>query len=298
MIKLLLKIKSGILNIFIIIEIFFISNTFAQSYSIAIPENQLQILAISVNYYFSATTYKPINPSLNLQAQALGTIQDRYNFNHSIISSEYRKLKELKLINIENQRFLDQYWKTRIENFDIRPYDLSLNSNTQNILKYICAIYEYPEIRNEIKLLSECEYELRRLKTSFPSDYYTTKRYRAISKLLQQLATCKTSEIGGLSWEYFELQEDLEIKKRELTRYVISTNLNVRQFASTNAPIIKTLKMGDKLELIEVINENWSKVFIPITQEDIEFKQEMEDALGGEVELIRIGYVYSKFISK
>jgi hypothetical protein len=72
--------------------------------------------------------------------------------------------------------------------------------------KSIFQIYDYEPILSELKLLQSCNAELQRIKMQDPNNYIYSKRYKALSAVLQKLETCPPEEIKTLSWEKTELE--------------------------------------------------------------------------------------------
>lgn len=232
-----------------------------------LPTRYTEILIYSVSFsYSSGGSYSYSRPSFSY-ANVLSTLQARYDHNLATISKEYYKLKDLELINKSNQVTLQQYKNQRLDwIYKVAPtYDLGDESNSNKVLEYCCEIYSYPSIKKEITLLQKCNTELERIKYADPNGYPLSKRYRSISKVLEKLSTCLPEEIGKLNWESIEIEENtLLANKAAITSnanaYVSSSTMNVRSGASTSSAIITTMKKGDKVEIIEKVNEKWTKV--------------------------------------
>lgn len=250
--------KSLIFSI-LLFRVFF-SSSQSVSYLPA-PYTEILIHSISFSYSYD-NTYSYSRPSFSY-GDVLSTLQARYDANLATISKEYNKLKDLELINKHNKTFLLQYKNQRLPWVkNSLSYDLGQESITQQILANICEIYSIPSIKNEIRLLQKCNYEIMRIQYEDPNDYPTSKRYQSISKVLEKLSTCKENEIEGLNWEYFEIQEKAISESKEnakLKVYVKSSTINVRNGASTTSPIIVSLKKGAELEVIEKVGD-WYKV--------------------------------------
>lgn len=264
-----------------------------QSVSYIIPEQYNEILILSVSFSYSSSGTYTYSYPFGFYGAALETMQARYDQNHKIISKEYNKLKDLELINKTNQKTLQTYKDQRLDWIYKAGsnWDLGNQDNANKILNYCCEIYSYPSIKKELKLLQKCETELTRLKTKDPDSYLYTPRYRAISKLLSRLADCPTDEIGNLNWESIELEDNAtsvntsEASKKMSAAYVTSATLKVRASASTKGAVITTLNKGDKVEIIETVNSNWTKV--RVTYFDSYSKSANTTS----------GYVYSQYIS-
>ena len=186
--------------------IFSISNAYSQY--ISYEYTQILIYSIEINYSSSNGSYQPWSPDLNFYGNAMAQMQARYDRNHSILSKEYFKLKDLKLINSVNQSTLNNYRAARLGWIynAIKSWDLGNETNTANIRNYCCEIYSYSAIKNEISLLQSCQIELNRIKYKDPDNYLYSRRYKSIMRTLDKLKNCSTNEIEGLSWERTELE--------------------------------------------------------------------------------------------
>ncbi len=192
----------------IILFYLIISTSLTNAQFISNEYTQILIYSVEINYSSSNGSYQPWSPDWNFYGNALAQMQARYDRNHSILSKEYFKLKDLKLINATNQSTLINYRAARLGRIynAIKSWDLGNETNTANIRNYCCKIYSYTSIKNEITLLQSCQTELNRIKYKDPDNYLYSKRYQSIMKTLDKLKNCSTSEIEGLSWERTELE--------------------------------------------------------------------------------------------
>jgi len=220
---------------------------FSHSQYISYEYTQILIYSIEINYSNSNGSYQPWSPDYNFYGNAMAQMQARYDRNHSILSKEYFKLKDLKLINSSNQSTLSNYRTTRLGWIynSIKSWDLGNESNTANIRNYCCEIYSYSSIKNEISLLQSCQTELNRIKNKDPDNYLYSKRYQSIMKTLEKLKNCSTSEIQGLSWERTELENQ--------SNGSITSNYNSSNNSSSASIIGKSIKLGS----LEVAQNNF-----------------------------------------
>jgi len=193
---------------FIILSYLIILTGITHAQFISYEYTQILMYSVEINYSNSNGSYQPWSPDWNFYGNALAQMQARYDRNHSILSKEYFKLKDLKLINSTNQSTLNNYRAARLSWIynAIKSWDLGNESNTANIRNYCCEIYSYSSIKNEITLLQNCQNELNRIKYKDPDNYLYSKRYQSIMKTLDKLKNCSTSEIEGMSWERTELE--------------------------------------------------------------------------------------------
>ncbi len=146
---------------FIILSYLIILTGITHAQFISYENTQILIYSVEINYSNSNGSYQPWSPDWNFYGNALAQMQARYDRNHSILSKEYFKLKDLKLINSTNQSTLNNYRAARLSWIynAITSWDLGNESNTANIRNYCCEIYSYSSIKNEITLLQNCQNE-------------------------------------------------------------------------------------------------------------------------------------------
>jgi hypothetical protein len=153
-------------------------------------------------------------------------MQGRFDYYHEIVSVEYGKLKDFKLINEYNQASLQAYKDQRL--YEIynagSTWDLSITANAQKLISYCTEIYSDPFIKSEILLLQSCKTEIDRIKYKDPDNYIYSKRYKSILKTLDLLKSCKPSEISNLSWEKTELQESFQIENLDNSVFTFQCN--------------------------------------------------------------------------
>jgi len=189
--------------------IYLIANQVLAQSSTFLSQEKINVLSIIVqnNYFFSNNNYIPYIPGDAIQYSAYATFQARYDRAHSIVSTEYWKLKNLDLINRQNLEYLNKYRVSRIEWVDnnIKSADLSKQEVLNNFVNNLCEIYKRPEIKSEISLLKSCYDEMNRIKRNDPDNFIYSKRYRAIVSVLNKLENIPLSSINSLSWEGEEL---------------------------------------------------------------------------------------------
>ena len=192
----------------ILFTFFVVSTGLSFSQFISFEYTQILIYSVEINYSSSSGSYEPWSPNLGFYSNAMAQLQARYDRNFNSLSKEYLKLKDLKLINYSNNSTLNNYRDERlyyIKNY-ISRWDLTIDSKYLEGREYICKIYSYPSIKNEILLLQSCQKELNRIKYKDPDNFLYSKRYQSIMKTIEKLKNCSTSEIEELSWERTELE--------------------------------------------------------------------------------------------
>jgi hypothetical protein len=164
-------------------------------------------------------------------------MQARYDRNHSSLSKEYFKLKDLKLINTINQSTLNNYRAARLGWIynATSTWDVGNDANYANIRNYCCEIYSYSSIKSEITLLQSCQTELNRIKYRDPDNYLYSKRYKSIMKTLDLLKNCSTSEIKNLSWEKTELENTSNNNSSNSNNEYISVTSNTNYTYKRNS---------------------------------------------------------------
>jgi hypothetical protein len=192
----------------IVLSYLIISTSVTYAQFISYEYTQILLYSVEINYSSSNGSYQPWSPDWNFYGNALAQMQARYDRNHSSLSKEYFKLKDLKLINTINQSTLNNYRAARLGWIynATSTWDVGNDANYANIRNYCCEIYSYSSIKSEITLLQSCQTELNRIKYKDPDNYLYSKRYQSIMKTLDKLKHCSTSEIEGLSWERTELE--------------------------------------------------------------------------------------------
>ena len=185
--------------------LFSLNSIFCQTnYQSRISYTQLEIISFSLQFKYSTNgSYEFENSSFSYQG-ALQTLQARYDYYHALVSTEYFKLKDLYLVNRQNQNLLQQYKNERltwIYNAG-RTWDLGIPENAINILNYCTEIYGYSSIKSELQMLKVISQEINRLKREYPDDYYNSQRYSDIGRALEELSTCSSSDIASIAWQY------------------------------------------------------------------------------------------------
>jgi hypothetical protein len=218
-----------------------------------------EILSYSIEFTYYYETYKPYSPYVS-NANILATLQARYDRNYSIISKEWGKLLNLELINVTNKATLKNHKEVISSEIKAKCNgDLGNQDYANYWIEYVTQTFRVPSIKDEIKLLQKCDAEINRIKYEDPNNYPNSKRYKSISKVLKELESCPTNNIKNLNWESYEIQEEEKVKAIK-NGYVNSSTLNVRTGPSSNSSVITTLKKGDIVEIIEIVNSNWSKI--------------------------------------
>lgn len=201
--------KTKIIFIFLTINSFFLE---AQTV-VFIPEkiNNVLIIYDVYDYNYTNDRYSLYSPDNIFFENVLTTAQSRYDRNAHILSIEYRKLMDLKLINQENLSQLERFKNevktqaTNWVNIDLGVTSEGLN-NFSKIMNYLGQIYDNPNIKAEIKLIKSCNVELNRIKINDPDNFIYSKRYKTILEVLKKLENCNLNDIKNLSWEARELE--------------------------------------------------------------------------------------------
>ncbi len=227
----------------------------------------IEIISYSIKITYSGNAYYPSEP-YGSSGNIMGQLQARYDRNTKMISDEWGKVEYMELINKSNKKYLEEYKQMlRVGMKSSGNVDFGYQPNADQYIEYITQIYKVPSIRAEIKLLQRCNSEFNRIKYADPNNYPNSKRYKSISKVLNALADCSTSEISALNWEAYEVEDSFESKSSSMSQspsknsaIVNVATLKLRSGASTNSSILKTLSRYDEVEIIENVNSNWTKV--------------------------------------
>lgn len=207
----------GLKKISVLLPLIICFNNFSKAQSVSyISYEYTEVIQVSIEYSYSTSDYYSCYSPVGFYDYALSTLQARYDYYHAILSEEYHKLNDLKLINTQNQITIQKFRNERLSYIynAITTWDLSNTTNSSNILNHCTEVYSYPTIKSEIKLLRECYYEIVRLKYEFPNSYHTTARYQSIKKMLEYLKNCPASQISSLHWLNFENVENIYSSKK------------------------------------------------------------------------------------
>lgn len=203
MTKLLIKNSIAIL---MLLTLAFSSGAKAQSY---MTQNQVNIIFNITTYSYSNNTYMAYNPypgksMVDVWGGMMRAMQARYDYAHNILSTEYRKLKNLELINIYNVEGLNVNRNAIIAYSEpnYSKVDFTIYANFSSWLTYITSIYQHPSIKQEITLLKAVNTELNRIKNNDPDNFYKSDRYKDLNSVLSDLKTINKDSISTLNWKY------------------------------------------------------------------------------------------------
>ena len=173
-----------------------------------ITYEKTNILSLSIQYNITQSRYSA-NQSAYFDSYtlAMASLQERYDMGYYYVKSELAKVINLRLVNKENNSYLESFKKARMSYWrSISNADLTKQDVVQSCINNIVDIYTLnPSLVDELKLLQGCNIELNRIKYKDPDNYIYSKRYRAISSVLFELENCTRDKIKSLSWEQTEL---------------------------------------------------------------------------------------------
>ena len=258
----------------ILFTFFVVSTGLSFSQFISFEYTQILIYSVEINYSSSSGSYEPWSPNLGFYSNAMAQLQARYDRNFNSLSKEYLKLKDLKLINNSNQSTLNNYRDERlyyIKN-SISRWDLTIDSKYLEGREYICKIYSYPSIKNEILLLQSCQKELNRIKYKDPDNFLYSTRYQSIMKTIEKLKNCSTSEIEELSWERTELENHPSYSSSIIGKPIRIGDIEV---AYNHFP--NELMWNDAVKACTDLGNGWR---LP-TKDELNFLYENKDKIGG-----------------
>lgn len=177
----------------------------AQSYttSYSISSTDLQIISLSVNYYYRSNSYVP-SSSFDRYQSTLSAMEARYDHNFKILSKEYKNLYDLVLINKVNQAWLISMRSQIIAYSDAHSSnaDFGREDVFQSWLKYYTQVFKNENVKNELLCLQSISETIRKLKADFPYDFHTHSRYIELGKAIEELRNANPSEIPSISWKY------------------------------------------------------------------------------------------------
>lgn len=181
-------------------------NVWCQNYSTSylISSTDITLINLSIRYeYNSSKSYIPYSP-YESYGNILSTLQGRFDYNWKILSQEYGKLNDLKLVNKSNQAWVDKV-RPEIAAY-IDAYSGNANLARSDVfyswLNYVTQVVNNSDVKNELLLLQEINSTIAKLKRDFPYDFYKQPRYIELGKALEELRNCSKSEISNISWKY------------------------------------------------------------------------------------------------
>lgn len=238
--------KLNLKLLFLSLFILFSTRGYSQYPTSHLTYEYIQILSYSINVTYSETgNYKP-----NSAYGVAHTLQARFDQNFEIVEQEYSKLWSLELINNSNKATLNKYKSTIKVEIDTKAghADFSNSSVTDSWVNFISQPFRISSIKDEIKLLQNCQSELIRIKYNDPDNYIYSKRYKSIAKTLEILENCDPSEIKKISWEYTELNEGnysfskKKVSESSFTKNQKETIESQQQANNTTEIVIKSTK--------------------------------------------------------
>jgi hypothetical protein len=214
------RLKFSLIFIFIV----FFSNVKAQL-SIDILQvlnNSSRITYVGINYQPDYYLYQP---DFDRIERGLAIRTQMYEAAFKIVSHEYRKVQDLKLINVNNSNRLKSHqesvklWAEQ----NLSKYDLSQVENKNNVLNYITAVYKDKSIMNELRILKFINdlYLSIIINEDKTSNGCLNQWYKEIENFTEELKYYTEYQLsqdpGFLYKEYLRKKNDEIIKKREIT---------------------------------------------------------------------------------
>lgn len=173
-----------------------------------ISSSNIVIITNIYKYSYSSQTgnynYKS---SLNFYNDAQATLQARYDYYWDMLNNSWASVKNCTLINeyniakTNNKKIAIQNKMTANDNY--KHVDWAANGAfAESLSAWITDVFNDSGVKSEIKLLKAINSEYRRLKKTYPDDFYKKDRYLELSSVLTTLKTCLPSEIDNLSMKY------------------------------------------------------------------------------------------------
>jgi len=174
---------------------------FTKAYS-QVSFEYLKIITSAAQYTYIGVTYKPEynwirSSDWGTIADLLSARQEMYERGHSICRNEYVKLMNLVLINNSNKIKLASF-REKVKRWAEVNYpniDLSIQSNVNSVLKYYTALYDDPDIRNEIKLLNELHVYYQDIANSDPYKINKGLVFDNINTILKEIQTYTSKQL-------------------------------------------------------------------------------------------------------
>ncbi|HEY1032053.1 MAG TPA: hypothetical protein VGD89_09780 [Flavipsychrobacter sp.] len=197
--------KPQILLLLLIVYTTGFSQPLYNSYAFSNTVNYSITLAEINNYYYLNTQYQRQTISeYQFLSNALQKKQAMYDTHLDAIGNEYRKLKKLELININNRNMIEGLKQEILYNVENKgsKVDFSDNRAFNEWMNYITQVYDYPSVCSEIKFLQAVNKIITRLKSDFPYAYHEHRRYKELLTALKELENCEIHEINQLYIKY------------------------------------------------------------------------------------------------
>lgn len=187
---------------------------------IIITDDLLLIVSSSTEYEYSGNNY------FNYQKELLTARQNKYDYNHSLLTNELGRLTSLKLVNESNNKIVKHFQETIPEGVRTNCMgDLSIDSYANECIKYAQQTFDIESIRIEIKLLQKINSEINYLKTS-DINYKNSLRYLELANLLNELKTCSNLTICELAFKYKISDISCDIIESDISTNISNTNEN------------------------------------------------------------------------
>jgi hypothetical protein len=168
----------------------------AQQYA-TISSYELTIIYASWDYSY---TYSGSSFSY---ANALATLNGRYDSGYQAVNSAYAKLLDLKLINESNQSSLKSFQeKAKVQAKQLTNWNWARSENVQAALKYFNQLYDVESIKNEIIMLQNISKTIVQLKKYDPLYFHVSPRYQELTRAIEELRYAERSQIGDIAWKY------------------------------------------------------------------------------------------------
>lgn len=186
----------------------------------------LQILNSSSSITYVGINYQPdyylYQPDFDRIESAMAKRTQMYEAAVKLCAHEYRKLQDIKLVNINNATRLKSHqesakiWLKQNSNLD-----LSLEGNKNRILNYLTSIYNDKSIMNELNVLQYINYLYLSIDVDKTAKGCVNDRYKDIENFIEELKYYSeyqlSKEPDALYMEYLKKRTDEKIKKRDIT---------------------------------------------------------------------------------
>lgn len=208
-----------------------------------------RITYVGVNYNSTNNMNQTYSPNFDLLQRGLNTLTQRYEAGFAIVSQEYRKLMDLKLMNEKNKLVLKEY-QTSVErwaNASLSKYDFSINSNVQNVVEFITRAYNDTYIKAEILLLQAVNDKYWQVKLNPRQGLCQKNSYESINSFLDKI---KNIDKDDLTKGFTKLYYDFVANKDQLKVFDAYTRR------------ISALETYSSLKTFKPIKNGWNEVYM------------------------------------
>jgi len=152
---------------------------------------------------FSLASYSQWTPDWGAIQETMSRKQQQYDNGYSQLQRAYSDLIDLKLINKENSRALENYKSNVTKGVqNVEKVDFGIQANVASYLKFINSYLDNTSIKAEIDLLNKISSEVMNLKARDPGSFTSTDRFKELKAVFNELEVCNPANIKDIGWKH------------------------------------------------------------------------------------------------